>query len=398
METTTNNRRTTTARWPRRAAYAASAWSLLYGGLGLHWALGGAGFPFGEGDIPDARAESLLGASTAAGTAPVIAALGFAGAALALVMARARPRGAAPAPATTQAGSRGGALAPATVRVRSHGAALAPTTARMRPRGVVRVAVLATAWLAAFTLVGLIPDARVLTAVAYAPIFLVGLPFGWPDADYFEAALPWPVLNLILCLAGGVLWAGAALAFQRRTDDSCGGCGRSAHRTATWTTPASAARWGRWAAYTAFVIPLFYAVIRWAWALNIPLLFSEEELRWLRETGLVWAGAALATFAAGGGVLALGLVHRWGEVWPRWVIGLRGRRVPPAFPVTFASVVTVVLLSAGTEAVRITKWTDPAAWLSSPMTYWPIWAVALGVATLAYHLRRRGRCRHCGLL
>ncbi|MEV8630647.1 hypothetical protein AB0395_03230 [Streptosporangium sp. NPDC051023] len=384
METTTNTQRATTVRWPRWAAYAAAAWSLLYGGLGLYWALGGVGFPFGEGDIPDARAESLLGASTAAGTAPVIAALGFAGAALALIMARVRPGGAA--------------LAPTTARVRSRDAVLALTTARVRPRGAIRVAVLATAWLAAFTLVGLIPDARVLTAVAYAPIVLVGLPFGWPDVNYFEVALPWPVLNLILCLAGGVLWAGAALAFQRRTGDSCGGCGRSEHRSATWTAPASAARWGRWAAYTAFVIPLFYAVIRWAWALNIPLLFSEEGLRWLHQTGLVWAGAALATLAAGGGVLTLGLVHRWGEVWPRWVLGLRGRRVPPAFPVTFASTVTVVLMSAGTEAVRITKWSDPVAWMSSPMTYWPIWAVALGVATLGYHLRRRGRCRHCGLL
>ncbi|MFF5206482.1 hypothetical protein [Streptosporangium sp. NPDC000396] len=344
------------ARWPRWAAYAASAWSLAYGGLGLHWTLGGAGFPFGEGDLPDARAESLLGGATAAGTAPVIMALGFAGAVLALVMARVRLRGAA------------------------------------------RFAVLTPAWAAAVTLVGLIPDARIMTAVGYAPIFLIGLPFGWPDANYFELAFPWPVLNLIICMAGGLLWAGAALAFQRRTSDSCGSCGRSARGAALWTTPASAARWGRWAAYTAFVVPLFYAVVRWAWALNIPLLFSEENLRWLHESGLAWAGAALATFAAVGSTLTLGLVYRWGEIWPRWVIGLAGKRIPPALPLTLASLVTAVLLSAGLEAVRITDWTDPAAWLSSPIAYWPIWAVALGTATLAYYLRRRGRCRYCGLI
>lgn len=360
METTTDetitDHRKVTPRWPRWAAYAASAWSLAYGCLGLHWARGGAGFPFGEGDVPDARAESWLGGATASGTAPVIAALGFAGAVLALVMARVRPRGAA------------------------------------------RVAVLATAWAIAVTLVALVPDARIMIALGYVPIVLAGLPFGWPDVDYFAVALPWPVLNLIVCLAGGLLWAGAALAFQRRTGDTCGACGRSASGNATWTTPASAAGWGRWAAYTAFVVPLFYAVVRWAWVLNIPLLFSEEELRWLHETGLVWAGAGLATFAAAGGVLTLGLVHRWGEIWPRWMVGLAGRRVPPALPVALASVVTAVLLSAGAQVVRVTDWTDPAAWLSSPMAYWPIWAVALGVATLAYHLRRRGRCRHCGLV
>jgi hypothetical protein len=26
----------------------------------------------------------------------------------------------------------------------------------------------------------------------------------------------------------------------------------------------------------------------------------------------------------------------------------------------------------------------------------PLWGVALGAATLAYHLRRRGRCPYCG--
>ncbi|MEU4534701.1 hypothetical protein AB0G15_07530 [Streptosporangium sp. NPDC023825] len=360
METTTDGTTTedrkATPRWARWAAYAASAWSLVYGGLGLHWARGGAGFPFGEGDIPDARAESLLGGATASGTAPVIAAAGFAGAALALVMAR------------------------------------------VRLRGPARVAVLAMAWSLAVTLVALVPDARIMIAVGYAPIVLAGLPFGWPDVDYVEVALPWPVLNLIICLAVGLLWAGAALAFQRRTGDSCGGCGRSARGSAGWTTPVSAAGWGRWAAYTAFAVPLFYAVVRWAWVLNIPLLFPEEGLRRLHESGLVWAGAGLATFAAAGGVLTLGLVHRWGEIWPRWVIGLAGRRVPPALPVALASVVTAVLLSAGAQVVRGTDWTDPVAWLSSPMAYWPIWAVALGLATLAYHLRRRGRCRYCGLV
>ncbi|WP_413224195.1 hypothetical protein [Streptosporangium longisporum] len=355
METTMDDRKTI-PRWARWAAYAASAWSLVYGGLGLHWAWGGAGFPFGEGDLPGARAKSLLGGVTASGTAPVIAALGFAGAVLALVMARARPRGAA------------------------------------------RAAVLATAWSVALALVALIPDARVMTAVGYAPIVLAGLPFGWPDGDYLGVALPWPVLNLILCMAGGLLWAGAALAFQRRTGDSCGGCGRSAREGATWTTPASAARWGRRAAYTAFVVPLLYAAVRWAWVLNVPLLLPKEELRQLHESGLVWAGAGLATFAAAGGVLTLGLVHRWGEVWPRWVVGLAGRRVPPALPVTLASAVTAVLLAAGTQIVRDTDWGDPAVWLTDPTTYWPVWALSLGAATLAYHLRRRGRCRHCGLV
>ncbi|MER6951522.1 hypothetical protein ABT294_46655 [Nonomuraea sp. NPDC000554] len=353
MDTTLDR---TAARWPRLAAYAAGAWSLLYGGLGLFWALGGPGFPFGAGDVPDARAESLLGDATAAGTAPVIAALGLAGALLSLVLAR------------------------------------------TRPRPWVRTAALAAAWGAAFTLVALVPDARIMTAVGYAPIFLVGLPFGWPDADYFALGFPWPVRNLLICVLGGLLWAAAALAFQRRTAGACESCGRSADRPATWTSPASAARWGRRAAYTAFVVPFFYSVVRWAWALKIPLFFSEGGIRWLHETGLAWAGAGLATFGALGGVLTLGLTQRWGERWPRWVLGLAGKRVPPAVPITSAALATVVLASAGTEALRIMHWSNPSEWLVNPMAYWPIWAAALGVATFGYYLRRRGRCRRCGLV
>jgi hypothetical protein len=31
-----------------------------------------------------------------------------------------------------------------------------------------------------------------------------------------------------------------------------------------------------------------------------------------------------------------------------------------------------------------------------PTLLWPVWDAALGVATLAYHYRRRGTCRTCG--
>ncbi len=43
----------------------------------------------------------------------------------------------------------------------------------------------------------------------------------------------------------------------------------------------------------------------------------------------------------------LGLVHRWGEVFPRWMIGLAGRRVPIALAVVPASLVSVLLIVGG---------------------------------------------------
>jgi hypothetical protein len=76
------------------------------------------------------------------------------------------------------------------------------------------------------------------------------------------------------------------------------------------------------------IIPVIYAVTRWAWALGFPLGISEEFLREGQEIGLWWAGAALATLALGGAILTLGLVQRWGEVFLHWMPFLGGKRIP----------------------------------------------------------------------
>jgi hypothetical protein len=80
-------------RWPGWIGYAAAAWSLTYGALGLYWALGGAGFPFGREKDPDAALLSVLGGARAETFAPVIAGLGLVGVATALAMARRRGSG-----------------------------------------------------------------------------------------------------------------------------------------------------------------------------------------------------------------------------------------------------------------------------------------------------------------
>jgi hypothetical protein len=47
-------------RWPEWIGYVAGGWALTYGALGLYWALGGAGFPFGSENDPQ-QALSILG-------------------------------------------------------------------------------------------------------------------------------------------------------------------------------------------------------------------------------------------------------------------------------------------------------------------------------------------------
>ena len=109
----------------------------------------------------------------------------------------------------------------------------------------------------------------------------------------------------------------------------------------------NAARWGRIAVYVAMIAPVLYAITRYAWALGIPLGMSEEHLRSGQESGMWISGLFLATFGLVGALLMLGLVQRWGEVFPRWMIGLAGRRVPIGLAVVPASIVAVLLMVGG---------------------------------------------------
>jgi hypothetical protein len=61
--------------------------------------------------------------------------------------------------------------------------------------------------------------------------------------------------------------------------------------------------------------------------------------------------------------------------------------------------VTVASLSIwrGAVAQGIDLELGPETWgLGGPMLFWLPWGIALGAATYAYHLRRRGHCGDCG--
>ncbi|WP_433255998.1 hypothetical protein ACQPYK_16045 [Streptosporangium sp. CA-135522] len=346
------------ARRPAWPGHAAALWSLGYGALGLSWVFGAPGFPWGRSDPDPDRVLSVL-----AGAAPDpggwwIAAFGVLSMLTALALLR--PNG--------------------------HG-----------PLGrVLRF----LAWPMAVLLILVIPDSRLMMGVAYTPLLLVAPLFdldlgGTTVAD----AWPWPVCNQLLCVLGGLLLAAAALDRRRRRHDACGTCGRTDRDG--WTLPAMAARWGRVAVYVAIAVPLVYCATRWSWALGIPLGVSREFLdEGAKDTPGIWlAGAYLATFGACGGLLTLGLIQHWGEVFPRWIPGLRGRRVPPLLAVIPAGFVAIIITVAGLTYVRWTvagrfalaEW---GAWL--PETFWPLWGAALAAAALAYRLRRSGGCRRCG--
>ncbi|MFF5215787.1 hypothetical protein [Micromonospora sp. NPDC000442] len=277
-------------------------------------------------------------------------------------------------------------------------AALVLVSRRSTLTGPLRVLLLGYGWAVAFVLAVVVPGVHVLALVGYAPMLLIGAPFGWPPVDYADV-FTWALTARVAALAGGVLLSGVLLGWQRRTAGCCVGCGRDGTDRG-WTTPAAAARWGRWAVWIAAVIPVGYALTRFAWLAGIPLGLSGEELAELRESGGVWAGFGLGAFATVGSVLTLGLVQRWGERFPRWMVGLAGRRVPVRLAVIPATAVAVLATAAGLNALSVPEFWESGRGLSAagaPLMFFPLWGLALGAATYAYHLRRRGVCGRCHL-
>ncbi|WP_327736953.1 hypothetical protein OG749_27785 [Streptomyces nojiriensis] len=110
--------------------------------------------------------------------------------------------------------------------------------------------------------------------------------------------------------------------------------------------------------------------------------------------GMLGIGLGLAIASTAGGVLTHGLVARWGEVWPRWVPFKAGRPVALATAIVPALLVSVVLVPGGLQMIR--GGDQPFGWGTNyPAMLWVVWGAALGAATLAYYLRRRGTCGYC---
>ena len=353
--------------WQRWAPYAAVAWSLVYAALGVDWARSGRGFPYTPETVSD-------------GMGPLLGQLGPGVAWLVVIMAG------VPAAAVGAAMLRG-------VRSRA-----------LRPLFITAGALLAGVLLLLMT--GL----NLLVLVGYIPPAVLGYLPAEKSQAYLAAWTQWATIHQLVCLIGGFLWLAATVSYTRHSGDACLYCGRR-DSPVGWQSPDQAARWGRIAVYVALVAPVFYALTRYVWALGFPLGMTEEYLRSGQESGMWTGGLFLATFILVGALLMLGLVQRWGEVFPRWMIGLAGRPVPIALAVVPASLASVLvfvggigiwfgldqmvanLAAAGAVGIGLI---GEIIFQAGPTLLFPVWGVALAVATLGYYYRRRGPCSVCG--
>jgi hypothetical protein len=353
--------------WQRWAPYAAVAWSLVYAALGLYWLVGGRGFPynpeavFNGGPLVDRFGPSVVWI--------IVMIAGIPAAAMGAAMLR-----------------------------------------DVRSKAFRSLFITAGVLLAAVLLL-LMTSLNLLVLLGYVPYAIFGLFTGSEVSQrVMNGWMQWPTIHQLLCLIGGFLWLAATVCYARWSVGACLYCGRR-DGPQGWRSPINAARWGRVAVYVAMVAPVFYAFTRYAWALGIPLGFSEEHLRWGQAHGTWISGLFLANFGLVGAVLMLGLVQRWGEVFPRWMIGLAGRRIPitlAVIPAALASVVVFVggigiwsglgymidnMAAAGATDIEII---GEITFVVGPTLLFPVWGAALAVATLGYYYRRRGPCSVCG--
>jgi hypothetical protein len=363
--------------WPRWAPYGAVVWSLAYAALGLYWAVGRHGFPYTPETASDIMAP-LLGRLGPSAAWIIVMMAGIPAAAVGAVMLRGMP-------------------------FEEH---------KGQASRVLRTLLITAGALLAGVLLLLMTSLDLLVKLGYMPYAVLSLFTGAEfGQSYLESLIQWATLHQLLCLIGGFLWLAATVSYSRRSGEACLYCGRR-DGPQGWQRPDQAARWGRVAVYVAMVAPVFYTFTRYAWALGFRLGQAEEQFRRGQASGMWIMGAIfLGTFCLVGAVIMLGLVQRWGEVFPRWMIGLAGRRVPIALAVVPASLVSVLLIVGG-----ISIWSGVGQMVTAlaasgakdaeiigailfqlgPTLLFPIWGLGLAVATLGYYYRRRGPCGICG--
>ncbi|GLZ81326.1 hypothetical protein Afil01_61330 [Actinorhabdospora filicis] len=187
------------------------------------------------------------------------------------------------------------------------------------------------------------------------------------------------------CVALAIALGLATLRYLRRMRGACVRCGR-VHDVRHTETP--------WWAVTGAWIAVLGCAVRIVAQLSVGFddkgFFPTVSL-FVFEGGFLLAGT----------LLPLALAYRFGRVWPRWVLGLAGRRVPRWLvlgPGAVFSAGLVVYFGIGLSQVIIAEFTGKGEgafmWVAIP-AYW-FWGLGMGAAAFSYFRLTRPACRACG--
>lgn len=156
-----------------------------------------------------------------------------------------------------------------------------------------------------------------------------------------------------LGLLGALLLAATA---RSKRSAGCARCG-GVHDGAIRPAPSAAARRVHLAAYAGTLAFLPYVAMKVIWATGGTFagVSGAEQLAGSRRNGASglwltlesWGLDPTALLAALGVFLLFGLIRPWGQVFPRWTLLLRGRRVPPWLPLTPALIGVATLVPYG---------------------------------------------------
>ncbi|MEV4656657.1 hypothetical protein [Micromonospora sp. NPDC049301] len=227
------------------------------------------------------------------------------------------------------------------------------------------------AWTVAGTLIA--AAAILLPEVVGFLLFTVG--------PYFD---PVAFASRLGCVIGAILLGLATARYQRRTRGDCPDCCRTIRPGPRRSAPA---RWARWAAYAAVA----GLVTRFAAQAVVGFDSLTHDALVIRlEIGLLLAGV----------LLPLALVHRWGEIWPRWVPLLAGRTIPrllllvPGFGIGVGIVAYFGMGFVQVASGSGSEFSDTFLWVA--MSSYCVMGLGLVSASSDYHLRTRSACGACG--
>jgi hypothetical protein len=210
----------------------------------------------------------------------------------------------------------------------------------------------------------------------------------------------WPAFTERLALvAAGALLAASATSWRRRTRGTCPRCGRS-HAAglvrATPPPPSPAPERVRRLAYAGCLAFVPYLLLHGLHAAGLvhryDALYSDKGI--IPGPRLL-AFAFLTVVLVGPAVfLLMGLVRPWGLVFPRWCLGLAGRRVPRFLPVVPAWIVapTLAMYGVGSIGYALVEGYSLIGLGGAASLAFGTYGCALATAAVSYQHRTRPVC------